>query len=202
MPAACLALVIVALSFISRPAAAQIPLPPPANRSVHDLAGVLSGDAARTMEAMHRELFQKTGVAIVVLTVPALAREPIADFGQRVAEAWGVGRATGEDRGVVVVLAIEEQDITIRTGYGVEGFLPDGRVGAILDGAVPAFAQGDFSAGLLTVSGALVDASGVECGVTIEGIARVPRPAPDRSGRVLRWIECGVVCGPSGSRSV
>ena len=162
------------------PLQAQVVLPSPAGRSVHDLAGVLSAGAVETMEAFHRGLFDQTGVALIVITVPELDGEPIADFAVRVGSEWGAGRQ-GEDRGIVVALALAERDIFIATGYGVEGYLPDGRVGAILDGATPALGAVDLSTGLLQISAALVEASATEYGVVVEGTAAVARPAPRRA---------------------
>ena len=169
------------------PIAARIELPPPGDRSVHDLAAVVRPGDAGTMEGLHRELLAKTGVAIVVVTVPRLEGEPIEDFAVRAGTDWGVGRK-GEDRGVVVALAIEERRVFIATGYGVEGFLPDGRVGAILDREVrPRLRAGDYSDGLLAASRALVSAAAEEYGVDIEGLP----PRGRTTGRVRGpdWLQ-------------
>jgi uncharacterized protein len=165
-----------------RPAAAQIALPAPQGRSVHDLAGVISAEHLQVMERIHTELNQKTGVAIVVITVPGLEGEPIADLAVRVGTEWGAGKK-GEDRGIVVALAIEERRFFIATGYGVEGFLPDGRVGGIRDQyAMPHLSRGDFSMGLLQTSAALVAAAAAEHRVTIEGISPRAPPGQRRGG--------------------
>jgi len=155
-------------------AQAQVRLPPRGDRSVHDLAGVLGASQTATLEQLHRELFRKTGVAIVDIIVPSLEGESIDAFALRVGEEWGVGRK-GEDRGIVVAVAIEERKISIATGYGVEGFLPDGRIGAIIDrDATPYLRQNDYSTALLQTSAALTAAAADEYGVEIRGIARAP----------------------------
>jgi uncharacterized protein len=165
-----------------RPAAAQVELPPSGGRSVHDMAGVISAEHLQVMERIHTELYQKTGVAIVVITVPGLDGEPIADLAVRAGTEWGVGKK-GEDRGIVVALAIEERRFFIATGYGVEGFLPDGRVGGIRDQyAMPHLSRGDFSTGLLQASAALVAAAAAEYRVTIEGISARAPPGRGRGG--------------------
>ena len=166
--AAGLTVLALAVAMFAATTAAQVALPPPADRSVHDVAGVLSNQAVVTMEGLHGALFAQTGVAIVIVTMPSLEGEPAADFALRIAEAWQPGRA-GEDRGIVVVTALEERELFIATGYGVEGFLPDGRVGAIRDFARPALAQNDFSTGLLQISQALTAFSAEALGVTIDG---------------------------------
>ena len=50
----------------------------------------------------------------------------------QVADAWKVG-SRGQDTGVLVFLATKDRKLRILTGYGVEGILPDGLVGAIQD---------------------------------------------------------------------
>ena len=153
------------------PALATVTLPPAAGNPVHDLAGVLSPTARSSLQRLHTALFDTTGVALVVVTVASLEGEPIEDFALRAGTEWGVGRK-GEDRGVVVALAIAERRIFVATGYGVEGFLPDGRVGGLIDRvARPALGAGDYDGALLQLSAAIAGAAAGEYGVAIEEIA-------------------------------
>jgi len=163
--------------------AARLQLPPRGDRSVHDLAGVLDAGTIDVMERRHTELFRKTRVAVVVITVPRLEDETLPDFAVRVGAEWGAGRK-GEDRGIVVAVTTDEPHIFVATGYGVEGFLPDGRVGAILDRYVvsPLRAK-NFPAAILLASNALVAACAENYGVTIEGIENVRLP----HGTGLDW---------------
>jgi uncharacterized protein len=171
-------LAILAMGFPSL-VAARVEIPPHGDRSVHDLAGVIAPQAVAEMEDLHRRLFDATGVAIVAITVPSLEGEPIAAFALRVGETWGAGRK-GEDRGIVVAVSVGDRDAFIATGYGVEGYLPDGRVGGILDDqALPYLARDDYTTALLRTSRALAAASAEEYGVAIEGSG----PAPPRAGR-------------------
>ncbi|HYS78857.1 MAG TPA: TPM domain-containing protein, partial [Candidatus Dormibacteraeota bacterium] len=148
--------VAIALLTTGALAAARLQLPPHGDRSVHDLAGVLDPGTIEVMERHHTELYRKTGAAIVVVTVPRLEDETLADFAVRVGTEWGVGKK-GDDRGIVVAVTTEEPHVFVSTGYGVESFLPDGRVGAILDRyVVAALRSKDFSTALLQASNALV----------------------------------------------
>jgi uncharacterized protein len=152
------------------PAAARVEVARQPGRSVYDLAGLIAPDRIEVMERRHTELFEKTGVAIVVVTVPRLEGEPIEDFAVRIGGAWGVGRK-GEDRGIVVALAREERRVFIATGYGVESWLTDGRSGQILDReVVPPLRRNDFSAAMVAASDALVAAAAAEFGVSIGGL--------------------------------
>lgn len=129
------------------------------------------------MEARHAELQRATGVAIVVITVPRLEGEPIEDFAVHVGQQWGVG-TRGQDRGLVLAFALEERRIFLATGYGVESFLPDGRVGRILDEyALPQLRRGDFSEALFQTSRALVQIVEQELGGSpAEGKRRDAQP--------------------------
>ena len=167
------------------PAAAQVEIPATPGRAVYDQAGVINQSHAQLLEALSRELLEKTGVALVTVTVPRLEGEAIDDFSVRVGTQWGVGRA-GEDRGVVVAFALEERRIFIATGYGVEGFLPDGKVGGILDQfVIPHLRRSDFSTGLAAAGAAVAGEAAREYGVTITGAAREAPRSRGRSGAGL-----------------
>jgi uncharacterized protein len=111
--------------------AAEPPVPAPQGY-VTDLAGVLSPEARARITRMVEDVRAKTGSEIAVLTVPSTA--PLDDFtyAMQVADAWKVG-SRGQDTGVLVFLATKDRKLRILTGYGVEGILPDGLVGAIQD---------------------------------------------------------------------
>ncbi len=136
------------------------------------------------MERRHQDLFEKTGVAVVIVTVPRLEDETIDEFAVRAGSAWGVGRKK-EDRGVVVALAVQDRKVFIATGYGVEGFLTDGRTGAILDEyVVPLLRANRYSQAMSSASSALVRAAASEYGVTIEGLGS-GRPSGRPAGQTL-----------------
>src|SRR5262245_57564244 len=150
--------------------ASLLPLPPRDDRSIHDLAGALSSGTVERLETRHKELFDKTGVAIVVIAVKRLDGETLSDFAVRAGAEWGAGRR-GQDRGIVIAITTDEPHIFVATGYGVEGFLPDGRVGSILDKvAVSPLRGGDFDAAIDGTSAALVAACAAEFGVSIGGV--------------------------------
>lgn len=162
---------------------AQTPLPQRQDRAVYDLAGVIEPAHASAIEAVNRELWQKARVAIVVLTVPALQDETIDELAVRLGHTWGIG-GEGQDRGLVIAFAERDRRIFVATGYGTEGYLPDGRVGALMDRhAIPFLRANRFSEGLYRLDLALAAASAEEYGVTLTGapagLARGREPAPE-----------------------
>ena len=152
---------------------------------MHDLAGVLSPESIETLERRHAELYQKTGVALVLITVKGLEEETLPDFAVRVGSEWGAGKK-GQDRGIVVAVTTDEPHIFVATGYGVEGFLTDGRVGAILDRHVvgPLKAR-QFDTALLQASGQLVAVCAAEYNVTIGGVGPSDVPPEGQPIRIL-----------------
>ena len=149
----------------------RVDLPPRDERSVYDLAGVISPEDERTMERSHRDLREKTGVAIAVVVFPRLEGETLEDVLARAGPQWGLGRQA-EDRGIVVALAIEEHGVLIATGRGVEEFLPEARVHTIINRfIVPRLQRNDVSHAMLHASAVLIAAASQRYGTEIEAPA-------------------------------
>ncbi len=147
---------------------AAVTIPPRPARAVNDGASVLRSADTAVMESLAREVYEKSKVAIVVATIPSLEGEPIEDLALRWGRRWGIGDKG--DRGILLLLAVEDRRIRIENGYGVEGYLPDSRTGALLDSyAIPAFRRGDYSGGVRQVVEQLALASAQEFGFTLTG---------------------------------
>jgi uncharacterized protein len=143
------------------------------------------------MESLHRELLNETGVALVVVTVRALDNETIDEFALRVGEEWGVGKA-GQDLGIVVAFASLDRKIFVATGYGAEAFLPDGRVGRMIDTyAMPSFRQGDIGQGLYLLSAGLAKASADEFGKKLGDLPTLP-PVSEPPKITAKHIVAGI----------
>jgi uncharacterized protein len=142
-----------------------------------------------SMERLNAELLQKTGVALVVVTVPALVEETIDAFAVRVGERWGVGRR-GDGMGIVIAVAKQNRWVFIATGYGVEQYLPEGRVGQLVDEyARPSFRSENFGHGLYLLSVALAGASAREFG---SRLAEMP-PIESRVQEHGRRLDVGLL---------
>lgn len=117
--------------------------------AVNDFAYVIDPENSSKMEALAREVLEKTGTAIVVATVPSIGENQDYNlYANELYKKWGIGKK-GEDKGVLIFLTVKERKIRIETGYGVEGILPDGLVGEILDKyVVPFLKEGNYGKGL------------------------------------------------------
>ena len=162
-------LLLLAIVFLAGPAAAADPVFPRPAGAVNDFANVISAAERDAMENLAREVLQKTGTAVVVAAVPTVGDMAADDYATRLYESWGIGKK-GEDKGVLILLALKERRVRIETGYGVEGILPDGVVGEILRlHVIPLLKQGDFGKGLSNAVTAVSDAIARNAGVTLTG---------------------------------
>ncbi len=130
-------------------ASAQGLLPVPAlSARVIDHTGTLDAASIAALEAKLAAFEQSNGSQVVVLMVPTTAPEDIADFTQRVGDAWKIGRADVGD-GALFIVAKDDRRLRIATAKALEGAIPDLMARRILDGAVtPAFRQGDYAGGI------------------------------------------------------
>src|SRR5215470_7767977 len=161
----------------------EAPLPP-AQGLVSDFANVLPPQTRQQLTNMLQELREKTTAEIAVVTVDSTQPLSAFDYAMKIAEAWKPG-AKGKDNGVVFLVATKDRKMFIVTGYGVEGVLPDGKVGAIQDEyIVPAFKQGDYAKGILNGTKVMASLIAQEYGVALTGVpiyaieARRQREAP------------------------
>jgi uncharacterized protein len=117
---------------------------------VNDFAGVIDSESERQMTRLAEAVREATDAEIAVAVVESI--EPFATVEQysiRLATEWGIG-GSEDDSGVLILLAMQERQVRIEVGYGLEGAIPDGRAGEILDTAVlPELRNENYGAGLL-----------------------------------------------------
>ncbi len=147
-------------------AAAEAPLPEHRGY-VTDDAGAMGEWAAKT-EALCREIERRTTAEVAVLTVRSAGLLPVQQYAQEVFDAWKIGKK-GKDNGVLVLVAVDDRKMWIATGYGVEGILPDGKVGEIRDRVMlPAFRQKQFGEGIYLGVTAVGHVLGAGTGAPVE----------------------------------
>ncbi len=148
--------------------AAAAGTPIPAHRGyVTDDAGAMGEWAART-ETLCRQIEARTTAEVAVLTVRSTAPLPAQQYAQEVFDRWKIGKK-GKDNGVLVLVAVADRRMWIATGYGVEGILPDGKVGEIRDRVMlPAFRQNQYGQGIYLGVAAVGQVLGAETGAPVE----------------------------------
>jgi len=136
---------------------------------VNDYAILITEKDKVSMESVAKEVEEKTGAQIAVLTVKSMSPyTSIDEFGMAVAEKWKVGEKD-KDTGIIIILAMEERKVRIEVGYGLEGIINDAKAGRIIDNTMmPYFRGGDFSAGLRRGVFKIADIIGTELNVELD----------------------------------
>ena len=100
-------------------------IPPKPDRYFNDYDGVVSKEAAYRFNEQLARFERETSDQVVVAVFPKMQSDSdIADYTQRVAQAWGVGQKERRN-GVALFVFIQERKMFIQVGYGLEGALPD-----------------------------------------------------------------------------
>ena len=159
---------------------AQLPRP---TGAVNDFAGLIDPAAEREISAVADSVKRATGAEIAVVTVDTYAPYgSIEEYSVALAQEWGIGKK-GEDNGVLLILSMEERKLRIEVGYGLEGALPDGLVGEIMDNSmVPYFREGDYGEGFLRAAQGVAGIIAEEYGVSLPGVDTREMKSYDRGG--------------------
>lgn len=120
-----------------------------------DYAGVLSPEGKNAVNALCAKMKNEGTADYAVLIVKNIENGDIKGFAQAVFDKWKIGEK-GKDNGLLMVVSVEDKKIRIQTGYGLEGVLPDGLVGGIIDSEIlPGFKAGNYDEGVYRGSVAL-----------------------------------------------
>lgn len=165
------------------PARAQT-APPELTAPVNDFANVIDAASERQLDTLIRALQAASGDVMVVATVKTF--QPWADLKSYAVEMFengGKGIGTkGKDNAVLIVLALDDRQVWIETGYGIEGFVTDGFAGETSRAMTPFFRAGDYGQGLL--AGATSVAQRIAQGRNVAlDVAPIRAPRAEQQGR-------------------
>jgi uncharacterized protein len=124
-------------------------IPPKPDRYFNDYAGVVSKSAALRFNEELAQFERETSDQVVVAVLPKMQSDSdVADYTQRVAQAWGVGQKDRRN-GVVLFVFVQDRKMFIQVGYGLEGALPDITAFDITEYKIkPHFRNGDYEGGI------------------------------------------------------
>ncbi len=142
---------------------------------VSDYAHVLSPQATAEIESIAAQLdHSAANTQIAVVTVRNLDGNDSADYANELEDAWKVGKK-GSDKGVLVLLAVDDRKYRIDVGYGLEGILNDAKIGDIGREMVPYLRQRDYDGALTLAVGQLAQVIAADANVTLTDAPAVAR---------------------------
>ncbi len=152
---------------------------------VNDFTGVMRPADRTATEQLLTELEQKSGAEVVVVILDSLDGGQIDDVANRLFAHWGIGKK-GHDNGVLLLGAMKERRgnrLRIEVGYGLEGVIPDGVAGRILDTfVVPEWNQRKYGISMGNGAAALAQEIATDRGITLSGVPKSVRHASRKRG--------------------
>jgi uncharacterized protein len=124
-----------------------LPKPNPP-KLVTDQAGVLSAEQLQALEAKLVAIDDSSSNQIAVVILSSLEGQPKEEYATKLFREWGIGNKK-TNNGVLLLVAIQDRQIRIEVGYGLEGAIPDITALSIIDNDIkPAFKAGNYYEGL------------------------------------------------------
>lgn len=124
---------------------------------VSDPDGVLSPSALAQADALLNALNDSTTTEVTVAVVADMSGQDIDSYATELFELWGIGKKD-RDNGLLLVISRDDRRAAIRTGYGMEGVINDGRAGRIIRNDIaPNMKAGDPDKALIEAIGSIGD---------------------------------------------
>ena len=102
------------------------------NFYINDYSGVFTSETENFIMNQAILLSNSTGAQIVVAAVPDTQTESLETYSLALSNKWGIG-SENLDNGVLILFTTTEAHVRMEVGQGLEGCIPDGVAGRILD---------------------------------------------------------------------
>jgi uncharacterized protein len=145
---------------------------------VNDFADVLSSATVTRLNDLCLQVDQKAHAQIAVVTVKSVDGQDVVSYAVALYQKWGIG-AKGKDRGVLILIATQDHKYWTTVGYGLEGILPDGKVGGFGREMVPLLRSGDYAGAVTLITSRVATVIAQDAGVTLDNQPQI-RPAAHR----------------------
>ena len=158
----CLALLLAASAHGAEPLN-SIPNPRVTNGTwVTDTSATLNPNTVALLNERAAAFERNTTSEIAIVVIRSLDGGTIEEAAVTLFQMWGIGKKN-RDNGLLFLWSVGDRRVRVEVGYGLEGALPDGKVGAILDQyVIPRFRANEFDQGVLDGITALIAAASNE----------------------------------------
>ena len=119
------------------------------DKYVNDFANLFNANETQQLGAMLMEVEQNTTAEVVVVTINTTSPLTPAQYRTELFNYWKIGKED-KDNGMLILYSLNENRIEVETGYGLEGILPDSKLGRMLDDYyVPYRDNGNVTQGII-----------------------------------------------------
>jgi uncharacterized protein len=156
---------------------------------VSDFAGVLDDSSKQNIEDIAWQVYSKAHATIEVVTVKSLDGQDIDPWTTSLEDTWKVG-PKASDRGILMVFSIQDHKDRIEVGYGLEGILPDAKVGDIRRSMNAQLEQGQYGPAIQSGVLQIANVIAADSNVTITAPQQALAPQPDYQPRShhTNWV--------------
>jgi len=154
---------------------------------VNDYANIISESVEDQLETDLQQLATSTnGAEVAIATITSLNQEPIEMVAQDFFDSWKIGKAD-LDNGVLLLVALDDREVRIQTGYGTEAVITDSYAGRIIRNQImPAFKEGNYDKGILAAVESITQA--VEDPSQIPSIPDAENSEENSGGNFAAWF--------------
>jgi uncharacterized protein len=170
---------------LSQVAAEQVKdLPAKPADYVSDFAHVLSPGAISRIDNLCTRLDRQANAQIAIVTVKTLDGDDPADWANALENKWHMGKKGSSDKsnkGVLMLLSVNDHKWRIDVGYGLEGILNDAKLGDIGRAMRPQLRARDYDAAILSAVSSVGNVIAQDAKITLDDWpADAAPPAPQR----------------------
>ena len=150
----------LALLVAAQPAPAEAQDKPRFTAPVVDAARAVPDEVEPRVNAALEDYRRRSGNQVAAAVIRTTGKQSLEDYTIDLARDWGVG-TKGEDNGVLLLVALDDREVRIEVGRGVEDELTDLESGRIIDQRIiPLLRNGDVGAAVEQGTGAIRQALG------------------------------------------
>ena len=117
---------------------------------INDFTGRVDQTSLAALRAKAAQLKAEKDLEIGIAVVATTGGLPVEQYANQLARKWGVGSKEA-NRGVLIVVALDDRTSRIEISRHFEGVLTDGQAGSLLRSARPDFKAGQYGAGLIKI---------------------------------------------------
>jgi uncharacterized protein len=126
---------------------------------VNDFAGALSPSDKAALESKLSAYEKSSGNEITVAVIKSLDGDYIENFAEKLFQEWGIGKEK-QDNGALLLIAMDDRELRIEVGYGLEPYLTDAASSIIIRETItPAFKEGEYARGISEGVDRMIDAA-------------------------------------------
>lgn len=178
----------IGLGLLLSPSVGQGASYPSPKGYVNDFAGVLDERSRVSLESLLSDLDRKAKAQVAVAVRQDLGGQDIESYAVDLYKAWGIG-GKETDRGALILVSLEDRQVRIETGYGLEPVLPDGLCGQIIrEEMIPSFKSGNFGEGVLKGAAAVALTVAQDAGVELSAAGPLEASGSRKGGSLLGFI--------------